>query len=328
MSDILRILLIGGHGAGDPGACSQFGTESVETRRVLSTVKSGLGNYNCKVDVYPIDRNEYADIRNGVCQVNFSNYDYVFEIHFNSSANASATGTEIWVTYAEGGTGVEQIIVNKLAALGLPNRGVKREDFLVIRTAKNAGASSALVETCFISNQNDMNIYNSKFNSACLAMVEGIAEGFALTKVNNVVLPSPVVPAPAPSKPAYYVRTNTGKQLGAFNNYDGAVSMAKSNSAAVYDIKGVLLVSYFPSSKEYLNLKPHMTSWRVYPTDVAPVAANSCGSLAPSLFGGLSYEILGKPQADVYTIQTASFGRVNIFAPRDDDSTIASYPVY
>lgn len=328
MSDILSILLIGGHGAGDPGACSSFGTESVEARRVLTTVKTGLSNYNCRVDVYPTDRNAYADIRNGVCQVNFSNYDYVFEIHFNSSANASATGTEIWVTYAESGTAVEQSIVNKIAALGFPNRGVKREDFLVIRTAKNAGASSALVETCFISNQNDMSVYNNNFNKVCLAMVEGIAEGFELSKINNVALPAPIVTAPAPSKPAYYVRTNTGKQLGAFNNYDGAVGMAKSNSAAVYDINGKLLVSFFPSAKEYLNLHPHMDSWRVYPTDVAPVAANACGSLAPSLFGGLSYEILGKPQADVYTIQTYSFGRVNIYAPRDEDSSITASPLY
>lgn len=82
------------------------------------------------------------------------------------------------------------------------------------------------------------------------------------------------------------------------------------------------------SSKEYLNLKPHVASWRVYPTNVAPVTQNACGSLAPKTYGGLSYEILGNPQTDVYTIQTQSFGKVNIYAPRDNDSSITNNPIY
>ena len=72
--------------------------------------------------------------------------------------------------------------------------------------------------------------------------------------------------------------------------------------------------------KKYLYLKPHVAKWNVYPTNVAPVIGNQCGTLAPSKFGGLKYEILGNPQTDVYTIQTESFGRVNIYVPKDNDS--------
>lgn len=330
MSKTLRILLIAGHGAGDPGACSSYGTESNETRRVLTQLRSNLSPFNCSVDVYPTHRDCYSDIKAGCCQVNFADYDYVFEIHFNSAANASANGVEIFVTPDESGIGVEQAVINKMVTLGFSNRGIKRDDFCVIRTAKNAGASAALMETCFINNYGDMNRYNQKFRQVCEAMANGIAEGFGLDRIGGISSPStPSAPTPQPqSKPKYYVKTNTGKQLSAHNVYEYAVNMAKSNKAAVYDINGKLLVSYFPSAKKYLNLKPHVPSWRVYPTHLAPVIANACGSLAPKQFGGLSYEILCNPQTDVYTIQTQSFGRVNIYAPMDADSSITNYPMY
>lgn len=125
----------------------------------------------------------------------------------------------------------------------------------------------------------------------------------------------------------YRVKKSNGEQLGAFNVLDNAKTMASKNQAIVYDANGKVIVSYVPT-KKYLNLKPHVASWRVYPTNVAPVVANSCGSLAPKTYGGLSYEILGNPQADVYTIQTSSFGKVNIYAPRDNDSTITTSPTY
>lgn len=245
----MKILLIAGHGAGDPGACSSYGTESTETRKVLSKIKELFGGYNVTVDVYPVGRNAYADIGNSSLQVNFANYDYVFEIHFNSASNVSATGVEIWVTNAEQGISVEQAIVSKVAALGYPNRGVKREDFRVIRTAKNKGTSAALIETCFISNQGDMNRYNSNFSKVCNAMVEGIAEGFSISKKEVYVKPTPqpVQPEEKP-KVNYLVKTSSGKQLGAFNVLEYAKTMASANNATVYDIAGNVIISYVPAA--------------------------------------------------------------------------------
>ena len=248
----MKILLIAGHGAGDPGACSNYGTEATETRRVLNEVNSLFSGYDVTVDVYPTNRNAYADIGNGCLQVNFADYDYVFEIHFNSAANTEATGVEIWATYAEQGITVEQAIVNKIAALGYSNRGVKREDFRVIRTAKNKGTSAALIETCFISNQGDMNRYNSNFTKVCNAMVEGIAEGFGINKKDGYVPPiaHPTPPSQEKLNVNYYVRTSDGKQLGAFNVLEYAKNMASSNKAIVYDVKGNVVVSYVQATTE------------------------------------------------------------------------------
>lgn len=245
----LKILLIAGHGAGDPGACSDYGVEATETRRVVNMLKSQFGTYDgLTVDIYPVNRNAYADIGNGTLQVNFANYDYVLEIHFNSSTNESATGVEVWVTPIESGIGVEQAIVNKVSALGYRNRGVKREDFRVIRTAKNRGVNSALVETCFISNKNDMDKYNNQFTDVCKAIVLGVAEGFGLVKNNNVVSkPEPVKPVEK-LKVSYFVKTSEGKQLGAFSVLENAKNMAKNNNAIVYNLDGSVLVSYIPQT--------------------------------------------------------------------------------
>ena len=79
---------------------------------------------------------------------------------------------------------------------------------------------------------------------------------------------------------------------------------------------------------KYLNLKPHMQSWSVYNENGPYTTANAIGSLAPAQFGGLSYEILAEKGGDVYVIQTESFGRCAIWAPRDNDSSITSTPAY
>lgn len=325
----MKILLIAGHGAGDPGACSNYGTEAVETRKVVEMLKSHFKSYEATVDVYPISRNAYTDAGSGTLQVNFADYDYVLEIHFNSSVNTSATGVEIWVTSSELVTTVEQAIVNKIAALGYPNRGVKKEDFRVIRTAKNCGTSSALLEVCFISNKNDMTTYNAKFSDICKATVNAIGEEFGLKKTGAVIENKPVqTPIVEQPKTIYRVKTVAGKQLGAFGVLENAKNMASKNNAIVYDANGKVLYSYVPSNKKYLNLKPHVATWRVYPTNVAPVVKNSCGSLTPKTYGGLSYEILANPQTDVYTIQTSMLGKVNIYAPKDNHSSITENPIY
>lgn len=66
--------------------------------------------------------------------------------------------------------------------------------------------------------------------------------------------------------------------------------------------------------KKYVVLPASAETWKVYPTNKAPKSGNQVGLLSPKKFKGLTYEILANPQADVYTIKTDSFGRVNIYA--------------
>ena len=129
----MKILLISGHGAGDSGAVSQFGREADETIYMVKEIQKTLSQY-VQVDLYPTDRNAYSDAKAGKLAVNFGNYGYVLEVHFNACVNdtkgdGKTTGTEIFVTKAEKTVGVETKIVQAIAAFGLKNRGV--EDILI-----------------------------------------------------------------------------------------------------------------------------------------------------------------------------------------------------
>lgn len=182
----MKILLISGHGAGDPGATSQFGKEADETIYMVEEIKKTLSKY-AQVDLYPTDRNAYSDIKKGKLAVNFANYGYVFEVHFNACVNDTkgngvTTGTEIFVTTAEKTVGVENRVLKAIAAFGLKNRGVKRKNYTVIARAKAAGVSSALLETCFIDDKDDMQIYANKKAQIAEAIAIAIAEQFGLKK--------------------------------------------------------------------------------------------------------------------------------------------------
>lgn len=185
----MKILLISGHGAGDPGAVSQFGKEADETIYMVEEIKKTLSKY-AQVDLYPTNRNAYSDAKAGKLAVNFANYNYVLEVHFNACVNdtkgdGKTTGTEIYVTTAEKTVGVETKIVQAIAAFGLKNRGVKRTNFTVIYRAKAAGVSSALLETCFIDDKDDMTIYSSKKAQIAAAIANAIASQFGLKKTTT-----------------------------------------------------------------------------------------------------------------------------------------------
>ncbi len=74
--------------------------------------------------------------------------------------------------------------------------------------------------------------------------------------------------------------------------------------------------------KQTVTLPKTAKEWRVYKTNVTPVIGNECGKLKPSKFGGLTYEILAKPQKDVVTIQTQDYGKVNIFVGKGTGAII------
>ncbi|WP_053071997.1 N-acetylmuramoyl-L-alanine amidase family protein [Ornithinibacillus contaminans] len=76
-------------------------------------------------------------------------------------------------------------------------------------------------------------------------------------------------------------------------------------------------------TNKHLHLPASETSWRVYPLGVAPTKGNEKGFLNPAKFGGLTYEILGTTQANVYIIQTTDFGRVQIYAHPSTGATIS-----
>lgn len=179
----MRILIISGHGGTpyDSGAIGNGYKEAELTRELAKLVVAKLKQY-ATVDLYDISKDAYKECKEGTFNIGL--YDYVLELHFNSSANKTAHGTEVYVTPRESGIGVEQEIMNQLGK-HFTIRGVKRDDFLVINTVKSKGISSALLETCFISNASDMKMYQANKNKIAQDIVNGIAIGFGLTSTKR-----------------------------------------------------------------------------------------------------------------------------------------------
>lgn len=182
----MKILLIAGHGGTDNGACAFGRKESDLARELVPMIREALIEYNVEVDIYNPARSAYHDIIANGYDYNFKKYDYVLEVHFNAyrqdPGNGRTTGTEIYVTPNEKIVTVEQSIVRRIAALGLTNRGVKREKMAVIMRAKAQGVSGALLEVCFMDDADDMKIYTAKKQQIAQAVADGIAEGYRLKK--------------------------------------------------------------------------------------------------------------------------------------------------
>lgn len=117
-------------------------------------------------------------------------------------------------------------------------------------------------------------------------------------------------------------------QVGAFRNLQNAKECAIDSGYSVFNDNGDKIYSVEVSNnKKYLNLNSNIPSWRVYPLDKAPVIGNECAKLSPSQYGGLSYEIL-EDRGDIKIIKTEMFGKIQIYAPRDNDSSITNNPIY
>ena len=175
----MKILLIAGHGQGDPGAVGNGYREADLTREVVTNVVKYLKCF-ADVEIFDFDKDMYKYLKNGN-KYDFDRYDYVLEIHFNA-LNGNAYGTEVLVHQNENGTSVENAILNNFSALGFTNRGVKRRgDLKVMNTVKKIyGVSHALVEVCFIDNKNDIKKYIANADSVAKAIAEGVIDGFGL----------------------------------------------------------------------------------------------------------------------------------------------------
>lgn len=217
-----KILLISGHGAGDPGASGNGVKEADLTIELANLVYTKLSaGYVSEVMLYPIAENAYKDVKAGKFNVP-AGVSYVFEIHFNAF-NTSAFGAEIYVCINDKTVTVEQEIMKNLSPYFKlrTSDGVKRDDFAVINHCWRKGIESALLETCFIDNANDMRIYQANKHNIAQGIADGIAKGLGLKKKTT----APTTPGTATNKTTYY-RVVAGSFTNR-NNADNLVTELK-----------------------------------------------------------------------------------------------------
>lgn len=194
MGRTLKILLVAGHGQGDPGACSTMEgvryQEYLYTRELVDMLAVSFGEGRVEVTVYDKARNCYKQNKAGTGP-DFTLYDYVFEVHFNakayedSMADGRFTGIGFYLHSGIKGVSVERKVLSNVVGLGFKQwaDGIFYvSNLLNCNIAYQKGVDYALLEMAFIDDLDDMKWYNANKASVAKAIADGIIDGFGVRK--------------------------------------------------------------------------------------------------------------------------------------------------
>ena len=323
-----KLFVICGHGAGDPGACGN-GYQEAERVRALGKRIKELGGNN--VMLGDVNRNYYAD--NGISSLTISKDYQIVELHMDS-ASATARGAHVII---KGGLNPDKydIALAKFVSGMFPGRSItisKRGDLANPARAYAKGYAYRLIECGFISNAEDVKVFNSGIDKLAKGILKcfgiGVQTTTTSTGVKPVVKPSPTVKKTVEQIAQEVLAGKWGngdarKQKLKAEGYDYNTVQAKVNELCGVKTKPTTAKPKPEApKKQTVTLPATAHTWRVYKTNVAPIVGNECGKLKPSKFGGLTYEILAEPQKDVVTIQTQDYGKVNIYVGKGTGAII------
>lgn len=181
----MEVLVSAGHTLNPNKGCGAVGfiNESQENRVLAKFVVEYLKKLGHEVDYHEV--NSGSDyIEQQAKKANSKNYDLVVQIHFNSSDNASANGTEVIYRSSKGKV-FAQKVQDKLKT-EFKDRKIKHDindlkrDLGWLRLTK---PPAILIETCFVSNKSDTDKYTSNREKIAKLIAEGIAN--QTTSENN-----------------------------------------------------------------------------------------------------------------------------------------------
>lgn len=208
-----RIFISAGHGGKQPGAVKGTIKEKDLTLKIANEATRLL-----RLAGHDVAQNRLGDSdctpENAALLANKFGAALFIEFHINSFFLESANGTECYYHKSDrvGKTLAEKISA-KIATLGFKNRGAKTANFIVLN---NTNMTALLVESCFLSNPEDMRKFTPEKIAA--AVVSCVLEKYPPLKVE----PPKPIPAPAPAEPkklycvqvgAYSVKANAQKMV-------------------------------------------------------------------------------------------------------------------
>lgn len=171
-----------GHGGSDSGAISTDGTisEKDDNLTLALKVQEYLENMGITVIMTRID-DTYLDLNERCRIANTDDVDLFVSLHRNSAEDTSARGVEVWVHSSAPPVDVrlaENVLDNLMQIPNQQNRGIEygyrgdsTEDYRINRLTT---MPSCLVETGFISNIDDVNLFQSNFDDFAMAITMGI----------------------------------------------------------------------------------------------------------------------------------------------------------
>jgi N-acetylmuramoyl-L-alanine amidase len=171
---IHRVAISAGHGKYVHGA-SGVGSleEHEETPKVMRAVAAELRKRGVSTSEFwdQVSTTQDANLDAIIRWHNELDRDLDVSCHFNSSDNAAAHGAEVWyATQQELAARVSAAI----ATNGLTDRGAKYDDRGLAFLQKTE-MPAILIETCFITNGGDADIYAGRFDQICASIAAAIA---------------------------------------------------------------------------------------------------------------------------------------------------------
>jgi N-acetylmuramoyl-L-alanine amidase len=169
---------LSGEGTGSQGCGYKEQNLTRELGKIVIEMlkKEGHTIYDCTVDK---SKNNAQQLIDRVNKANKQPLDLFVSIHFNACVNdvkgdGRTTGTEVLLhSMSSKAKPYAERIVKKIANVGLKNRGVKTHNAYVLKHTK---APALLIETCFIDDRDDMNVYLKNPRKVAKAIVEGILD--------------------------------------------------------------------------------------------------------------------------------------------------------
>ena len=216
----MKLLVVAGHGAGDPGAVGFGFTEAERVRALASRIKA-LGGSSVVLGDTSIDW--YASGTYNT--VNTSMFDATIELHMDSGV-PSACGGHVIMQSGLDADAYDNNLANFLKSY-FPGRAeiIKgRNDLANPGICARRGINYRLVEVCFITNLEDL----TKFNNNLDTIAKGILSAFGIGANPNV---TPVTPSPAPTPVAKPISERPEVRFGVKTLNHGILSQGVQGKA-------------------------------------------------------------------------------------------------
>ena len=171
-----------GHSINCRGARGKI--DEVDSCRILySKVKTLLESLGyIVVDCNSNANNEDDELSEGTNKANNAKVDIYITLHMNSATNLNARGVECWVYDTKSKTAITigNKICSNIAKLGTPNRGVKYGGSNY-HDVSASNMEAIIVESIFVGNQLDADIFNKKTDELARAIANGIDSRVSLS---------------------------------------------------------------------------------------------------------------------------------------------------
>lgn len=231
-----KLFVICGHGAGDPGACRN-GYQEAERVRVLGKRIKALGGSN--VMLGDVNRDYYAD--NGISSLTISKDYQIVELHMDSAA-PSARGAHVIIKAGLNADQYDMALAKFLSGM-FPGRAqtiVGRADLANPVRAYAKGYSYRLIECGFISNAEDVSIFNNNLDKIAIGILACFGIGVQGTQPTD----KPAASKPTAAKPKLDQILNKGDKFIIPGVYQVSQVSASRNAVICYALTGTPVAEY------------------------------------------------------------------------------------